>query len=309
MCEMTVISGKTGFHIDAPSAVAIGKFDGVHLGHRKILSLITGQKERGLVPVVFTFEPSPDEFFSREYTGSLLTTLEKENALSSLGVEVLVEYHLNSITANISPESFLKDILKGQMNAQYVAAGEDVSFGSGGRGDFRLLTEMAPRLNMETEIVEKVMSRGETVSSTLIRTYLQKGDMERVSELMGKPYYVTGRVEAGEHRGRKLGFPTINVSPGEKKMLPPRGVYLSMTILDGREYPGITNLGVKPTFGDGFSCGTETFLYDFCEDVYGKKAIIELRSFVRKEITFDSPSALKERVDSDIERGREYFGL
>ncbi|MBQ7556883.1 MAG: riboflavin biosynthesis protein RibF [Lachnospiraceae bacterium] len=300
---MQIISGTTEFHIDEPTALSIGKFDGVHLGHRKILSLVAEQKSRGLVPSVFTFDPSPDELFTGVSAGSLLTKEEKEETLSMLGVEILVEYPMNRETAAILPEEFLRNVLRDRLNTRYVAAGDDLSFGRGGEGDAAFLKAEAPVMGMEAEIVEKVVKRGEVVSSTLIRSYLRKGDMERVAELMAAPYYVDGIVEDGDHRGRSLGFPTINVRPSPLKLLPPRGVYRSVVFMEDRIYAGITNIGVKPTFGDHNPCITETYLYDFDGDAYGKRVRVELLAFMRGERRFSSPEELKEQVDRDLLEG------
>lgn len=297
---MQIIKDTTEFHIDGKSAVAIGKFDGIHLGHKKLLNYILQQREDGFKTVVFTFDPSPEEFFLGHEVKQLFTKEEKRKAFEELGIDVLIEFPLNKETAATSPEDFVRKILIERINAGYIAAGTDVSFGDKGRGDQHLLKGMAKECGYELELIEKVRLDDEEVSSTRVRNEVTDGNMAMVTRLLGGEYSVGGEIEHGRHIGHTIGVPTVNVIPPENKLLPPFGVYASRVFLNGKEYRGMTNIGRKPTISDKEKVGVETYIYDFNEDVYGEYARISLVRFVRPEMKFDSLDALKAQIQSDI---------
>ncbi|MCR5303088.1 MAG: bifunctional riboflavin kinase/FMN adenylyltransferase, partial [Lachnospiraceae bacterium] len=180
---MEIIRGTKEISIHKPTAITVGKFDGVHIGHRKILSMVVKQKEKGLLPAAFTFAPSPESFFSGKPSGQLLTDSEKECILEKTGIEILIEYPMDAETAGTEAGVFLENVLAGSLNARYIAAGEDVTFGKMGKGDAGFIMREAPGLGIRAEIIEKVMKDGEIVSSTLVRSYLKRGEMEKVTGL------------------------------------------------------------------------------------------------------------------------------
>lgn len=298
---MQIISGTTEFHIEGKSAVAIGKFDGIHLGHKKLLNYILEQKVDGFKTVVFTFEPSPEEFFLGRTVKQLFTREEKRKAFEEMGIDILIEFPLTRETAATPPEDFVKKILVGQLSAGYIAAGTDVSFGDKGRGDQHLLKGLSKECDYELELIEKVRLDGEEVSSTRVRNEVADGNMAMVKRLLGSEYSVGGEIEHGRHIGHTIGVPTVNVIPPENKLLPPFGVYASKVYLDGKEYRGMTNIGRKPTISEKEKVGVETYIYDFDKDVYGEYARIALGRFLRPEMKFDSLDALKAQIQSDIE--------
>jgi riboflavin kinase/FMN adenylyltransferase len=203
--SMQIISGTTRFRIPGATAVAIGKFDGVHLGHRRLLDALLRQKEQGLSPTVFTFDPSPAVLFGKPGSPDaqeLTTREEKRMIFARMGVETLVEYPLDMVTASILPEEFIWRILVEQMHAKYIAAGEDLSFGSGGTGDFRLLDALAPCFEYRTEVIDKVRRNGTVISSTAVRELVAKGCMEEAADLLGGPYSVLGEIVHGQKIGR-----------------------------------------------------------------------------------------------------------
>lgn len=302
---MQIISGTTEFQIDGKSAVAIGKFDGIHLGHRKLLNYILEQKVDDLMAVVFTFDPSPEEFFLGEAVRQLFTREEKRKAFEEMGIDVLIEFPLTAETAATPPEDFVKKILVEKLHAGYIAAGTDVSFGDKGRGDQHLLRSLSKECGYELELIEKVRIDGDEVSSTRVRNEVADGNMAMVKRLLGGEYSVGGEIEHGNHIGHTIGVPTVNVIPPENKLLPPFGVYASKVYLDGKEYRGMTNIGRKPTISEKEKVGVETYIYDFDKDVYGEYARIALERFVRPEMKFDSLEALKEQIQSDIEAARQ----
>lgn len=297
---MEIITGTDDFYLKRETAVAMGKFDGVHIGHRRLLEEILGQKERGLAACVFTFEPSPAVFFGLG-DGRVLTTREEKRLLfERMGVDVLIEFPLSDRTAGMPPEDFVTNVLAGQVNACFVAAGTDLSFGAKGRGNAALLAQMADGLGLKVKIIQKICVEGQEVSSSLVRKELEKGNMELVERLLGMPYPVMGTVVQGNRIGRTLGFPTVNLVPPQDKLLPPRGVYLSDAVCRGRRYRAVSNIGCKPTVSQDMVVGVETYLHDFSEEVYGESVEVYLREFRRPERKFDSLDALKEQLAQDI---------
>lgn len=303
---MEIIYDTTEFHMNKETAVVIGKFDGVHRGHVQLLSHILKQKEHGLQTVVFTFHPSASAFFGRASTAELTTRYEKRNLFKEMGIDCLIEFPLNDKTAAISPESFIREILVGQMNARYIAAGVDLSFGYKGMGNKELLGEMSKELNYQVQIIDKVYCEGREISSTFVREEVEKGDMLMVRKLLGRNYSFEGRVKEGNRLGRRLGMPTLNLYPVSEKLLPPKGVYYSRVLYENCVYPGITNIGQKPTVNATETISVETYLYDFDKDMYGKEIVTELLQFKRPERRFDNVHELKLQMERDIAEGREF---
>lgn len=304
---MEIIEGTTDFALYQKSAVAIGKFDGIHLGHQKLLSQLLAQRERGLLATVFTFDMQPAAFFGGEEK-ELTTKAEKRAAFEALGIDVLIEFPLNRETAATAPAAFVECYLVKRMQAAYICAGPDLSFGKGGAGDYHLLVHYADRFGYHTELIEKVRVEGEEVSSTRIREAVRLGRMEEACRMLGKPYSVEGFVEHGKKLGRTLGMPTANLLPEEKKLLPPNGVYHTRVRIDGTDgfHSAVSNVGCKPTVSDENRMGIETYLFDFSGDLYGREITVELLHFRRPERKFVSVDALKTQIEMDIAAGREF---
>ena len=328
---MEIISGKTQFQIPVKTAVAIGKFDGVHLGHRRLIEAVMRKKAQGLAAAIFTFDPSPAVFFAPDgYVRELSTKEEKRLLFGSIGIDYLVEFPLTWETASTEPETFVKKYLASQMNAGHIVAGDDLSFGRGGAGNFVLLDSMSDDLGFTTEEISKVRKNGIVISSSYVRELVEAGRMEEAEEFLGTPYSVLGEIVHGNEIGRTLGIPTLNQVPTANKLLPPFGVYYSdVTFIKstgdagndaftryggtetaGRTFHGMTNIGVKPTIKKELAPGqkpavtVETYLYDFDDDVYGETALVKLHTFRRPEKKFDSIDELKAVMSSDIEAGR-----
>lgn len=303
--SMQIIENTTEFHLENKSAVALGKFDGIHLGHRRLLERVLEQKKRGLCTVVFTFDTSAASFFGGE-TKELSTREEKRQAFSRLGIDVLIEFPLNRETAATEPADFVARYLAGQMRTDYLCAGPDLSFGKGGEGDYALLAGYAGVYGYQVELIDKVRVDGEEVSSTRVRQAVRAGEMEKVSAMLGAPYCVSGKVVHGRQLGRKLGMPTANLLPDERKLLPPNGVYYSRARLGEKVYRGISNVGYKPTVSEEKIMGVETYLYDFAEEVYDRDMTVELLAFRRPEMAFESVEALRRQIGADVEAGRKF---
>lgn len=306
---MEIISGSTAFKLEEKSAVAIGKFDGIHIGHKKLLFHLMEQKKKGLKAVVFTFDPPASRFFGNGAERELTPLCEKRKLFERLGVDILIEFPLNQQTAAIPAEDFVRKVLKEQMNTAYIAAGMDLSFGAGGKGDEKLLMAMADELQYEVQIIQKILYEDREISSSYVREVVEAGDMKMAGRLLGEPYQITGNVEGGRRLGRRLGMPTLNLYPVKDKLLPPNGVYYSEVICGEERYFAMTNIGYKPTVTEEQVMGVETYLYDFEGNLYGKEITVSLLEFKRSERKFESVEALKKQMESDLIEGRRYHSL
>lgn len=302
---MQIIEGTTEFWLPGKSAVAIGKFDGVHLGHRKLIRKIIEQKAENLIATVFTFDTSAAAFFGGDEQE--LTTMEEKRCIfEKMGVDVLIEFPLNRETAATEPDEFVRRYLAGQMKAAYICAGTDLSYGRNGAGNYALLEKYAGRYGYHTELIEKVRLDNEPVSSTRVREAVRAAEMEDAARMLGTPYSVGGCVEHGKRLGRTIGMPTANIVPAKDKLLPPYGVYYSRVVMDGRVYRAISNVGCKPTVNKAGVAGVETYLYDFDGDLYGRNIVVELLAFRRPEMKFDTVQQLKAHMEADIAAGKDY---
>lgn len=303
---MKIITDLNEIKLHTDTAVAIGKFDGIHVGHQKLLRRILAYKEQGLSACVFTFEPSPSAFFGLTDGFQLSTREEKRAMFEQLGIDYLVEFPMNAETAAIKAEDFAREILAGNLRTKYLVAGADLSFGAKGAGNIPLLQEMSQELNLTVEVIDKVMVDGAVVSSTRVRDCLEAGQMEKVADLCGRPYAFDGVVQRGNQIGRTLGFPTINLAVEDGKLVPPCGVYFSEVVYDGKRYRSISNVGYKPTVGGETTPGVETYIYDFDKEIYGEQIEVRLLRFHRPEQKFDDLEALREQLAQDIEVGKIY---
>lgn len=302
---MIIIENTTNFPLDGRSAVAIGKFDGIHLGHRKLLEKIIQQKEKGYLATVFTFDTSAAAFFGGD-DKELTTKEEKRRLFARMGMDVLIEFPLNQETAATPPDVFVEEYIIRQMKAAYICAGMDVSFGQRGAGNYQLLQQYAAAGDYRIEIIDKVMAGGEEVSSTRVREAIRSGEMKLANEMLGTVYSLTGVVTHGRRLGRTIGMPTANLLPEKDKLLPPNGVYYSRVRYQDKVYKAISNIGCKPTVSAEMVLGVESYLYDFTEDIYGKEITVELLEFRRPEMKFADVEALKTQMEKDIQAGKTY---
>lgn len=297
--SMKDIRGTIDFHIEEPTAISLGKFDGLHRGHQQLLTRILQKKQEGLASVIFTFD-----FGSSK--GLMLHT-ERKDMLEKWGIDYLLECPFVPEISHMEPADFVRKVLKEQLHAAYLAVGTDFHFGYQRKGDYRLLQQMAGECGYVVEVVEKEQYHGRDISSTFIREELAKGNMELVHTLLGYPYSVTGEIVHGRAVGRSIGVPTINLLPDERKLLPPNGVYATRSQIQGKTYQGITNIGCKPTVSGAQVIGVETYLFDVDADLYGETATVSFYAFERPEQKFDSLQLLKEQLARDVEWGRKWF--
>ncbi|MBP3420998.1 MAG: bifunctional riboflavin kinase/FAD synthetase [Lachnospiraceae bacterium] len=305
---MQIIENTTEFHIEEKTAIAIGKFDGIHRGHKEIFKCLQEAKKEGLKTAVFTFDPSPAAFFSGGNIKELTTKSEKRILFEQMGIDYLVEYPFDKETAGIDPTAYVTEVLLHKMNGACIVAGYDVSFGKGGKGSRRLLEQLSAELGFKLQIIDKLKYEDREISSTYVREEVAKGNMEKVQELLGEAFFVSGVVENGKKLGRRLGMPTTNLYPEEDKLLPPNGVYCSKVKVKDACYNGVTNIGSRPTVEDGNRISVETYLMDFDEEIYGEVIQVELLHFLRPEQRFDDVEQLKRAVLQNIEEAKRYFG-
>ncbi|MCM1102161.1 MAG: riboflavin biosynthesis protein RibF [Clostridium sp.] len=303
---MEIIQGTTDFQLHTGTAVALGKFDGIHIGHRRLLAKILEQKAQGLKACVLTFQPTPAVFFGLSDGRELTGVSEKRKAFARMGVDVLIEFPLNARTAAIPPEEFVREYLTGKLCAKYIAAGEDLSFGRGGAGDAALMRRLGGEIPFTFDVIEKVRMDGAEVSSSRIRACVEAGRMEEAERLLGAPYGVSGIVIPGHRIGRTIGFPTVNLCPESGKLLPPNGVYFSLTHCGRETFCSISNVGCKPTISDREAMGVESYLYDFHGNLYGRELEVELLAFHRPERRFADVEALRAQLEEDIRAGERY---
>jgi riboflavin kinase / FMN adenylyltransferase len=276
-----------------PRRVAVGEFDGVHLGHREV---IAGSD------TVLTFEPHPLAVVRPEAAPRLLTSLDaKVELIATLGVRELVVIGFNEQFAAQTPEEFIDHILVQRLCATHVSVGENFRFGHGAAGDTDMLSA-DPRF--ETRVVRLVEVDGEIVSSSHIRALVSAGDVEHAARFLGSPFQLRGEVVTGDRRGRELGFPTANIVPDEELVCPGHGVYAARA--DGR--CAAVSVGVRPTFGTGRAVLVEAYILDFEGDLYGQVLRVDFLGRLRGERRFDTVQALVEQMDLDVEETRRLCG-
>jgi riboflavin kinase/FMN adenylyltransferase len=302
---MRIVQGLDSFPPDAPpSVVALGVFDGVHLGHRAILGTAVARgRAGGLETLACTFEPHPMEILQPDRAPRPITPLDERLALiGATGVAATVVLRFTRQMAAIEAEAFVKDALLGRLRAREIVVGYNHRFGRGARGDARLLEDLAGRLGFQAHVVPPTTVDGVAVSSSEIRAALQRGDVAAAARGLGRPYGIAGEVTSGAGRGRALGFATANVAP-DRPLLIPRGVYLGRIHLDEGPHPSVVNVGVRPTFGETV-LAVEAHLLDFSGDLYGRHVRLDFLERLRDEMKFPSVEALKAQVARDIEAAR-----
>lgn len=300
---MEIIADTTQFYLNKETAVAIGKFDGLHIGHRRLLEEIIEQKKKGLAACVFTFNPAPAVLFGLSDGKELTTREEKRVLLKRMGADILIEFPLTERTAAICPEDFVNQVLVKQMNVRFLAAGRDLSFGAGGKGDAALLQSMAEDCGYQVKTIEKVCFGNQEISSTYAREQVEAGNMLLAEQILGMPYTLMGSVSHGKQLGRRLGMPTVNLIPPKSKLMPPCGVYYATVLYGGKRYRAISNVGYKPTVTQEHVMGVESYLYDFHSQIYGEEIEVRLHEFKRPERKFDNIDGLKAQLEEDIRMG------
>lgn len=304
--RMEYISGDTNFKFHN-TAVTLGKFDGIHLGHQYLMKQVADYKKLGYKTIMFSFLFHPCNLFSDREIELIYTEEEKRYKLEKSDLDVLISYPFTQETRSMKPEAFIKDILVDQLDAKVIVVGSDFHFGYKKRGNIQLLQELQVQYGYKVVVCDKMKLDDTVISSSTIRSELQKGNLELVNAMLGQPYTIIGEVQHGRKIGRTIGIPTTNLIPATNKLLPPCGVYASKTYVDGTYYDGVTNIGFKPTVGAEKRKGVETYLFDYDNDLYGKLIEVELFTYERPEMKFNSLEELKYRMQLDITFTQKYF--
>lgn len=287
------------------TAVALGLFDGVHLGHRAVIDAALAQRKNGLSASVFTFDPDCVLKKAGGSSGFIYTKTEKEILLwEFIGVDDIVSPPFESF-CSLTGEEFASRILHDRMNAAYVCCGEDFRFGKNAAWGAQELISFGRRFGFEVEVVGAVECGGSIVSSSRIRELLLKGDIASANSLLSFDYFINATVTDGNHIGRTIDFPTINQSFENGQLVPRYGVYSTVTnVVDGVMLPSVTNVGVKPTIEGVRRPLAETHIIGYSGDLYGKNADVYFKSFIRPEMKFASLDELKAQIARDIEKCR-----
>ncbi|MBQ8541106.1 MAG: bifunctional riboflavin kinase/FAD synthetase [Clostridia bacterium] len=287
------------------SVCALGFFDGVHEAHIQILTeCVTYARAHGLKSIALTFERSPAEYFGKKI--KYLTSLScKMELMLSLGIDEVVVLPCNEETLSLSPEAFIDSILMEKLNAKALFCGFNYTFGKNAKGNTVVLTALCKERNIDVTVMPCMTDAGVTVSSTEIRLALSKGEIEHANNLLTRPFEVRGRVSAGKHLGRQLGFPTANIYPENIPDLP-YGVYATKTVIGKEEYISVTNVGINPTVEDN-SLRVETYISGFEGDIYDEEIKVRFYKFLRPEKKFASVEELKKQIATDTVNSINYF--
>lgn len=287
--------------------LTIGSFDGVHLGHRRIIeNVIADARERCGTAALMTLRPHPRQFFAPASAPNILTSdRKKEQLLADAGVDVLYVLPFNADVAGLDREEFLREIVIGRCGAKKLIVGHDFNFGKGAKGNFEYLREMAPALGLVVEQAETLILEGERVSSTRVREVILQGELEHATRLLGRRYSVVGEVITGRAMGRKLGYPTANIKP-HNNAVPANGIYVAEAHFDGRRFMAAVNIGIAPTIRHE-DIMIEAFLLDFNEDLVGKTLEIVFHKRLRPEKKFHSLEDLIVAIGDDVTATRAYF--
>ncbi|HEY9642956.1 MAG TPA: bifunctional riboflavin kinase/FAD synthetase [Coleofasciculaceae cyanobacterium] len=313
--------------IKAPTYVALGNFDGVHQGHRRVIWPIfsaaaaatathPGERTKAAIALepskplatVVTFTPHPQEFFTGQHRPLLTPLVEKEHYLQAIGVEQIVLLPFNHALARLTPQEFVEKILVQHLQAQQISVGQDFRFGHQRAGTAEDLQSIAATYNIPVAVTPLHTCEGDRISSSAIRQALDQGDVQRANQLLDRPYTLVGQVVPGQQLGRTIGFPTANLQIPPEKFLPRQGVYSVWIQLGGWEsqsapLPGVMNIGHRPTV-NGTQQTVEIHLLDWTGDLYGQTLVVSLESFLRPEQKFPSLDDLKRQIAQDSQVAR-----
>lgn len=283
------------------SVITIGNFDGVHLGHQAIIQHLKAKAKVHQLPcTIMTFEPHPEEFFSRAHDGTRLTPFrEKLELLKQYGVDRLVCLRFNQALADLSADEFIEQVLVKGLGCKHIVIGDDFRFGKGRQGDFQHLVKAGQHMGFDVENTPTLTLDDERISSTRIREALSLAKLTLAEKLLGHPYFISGVVQHGDKRGRSIGFPTANIRL-KQQIAPLNGVYaVRISGLD-KDYTGVANIGKRPTIG-GSKYLLEVNIFNFTQEIYRKKLKIHLIEFIRPEQKFDGLDALTTQIHKDCE--------
>lgn len=290
------------------SCVALGNFDGIHVGHQAILArCVEDARKEGLVPTIWTFRRHPEHFLKGiDASGSILSPEEKLALAGNMGIRRYFAEDFEAVR-DLSPRAFCEKVLFEKLDAREVVCGFNFRFGKNGAGDTALLKELMESAGRRVVVIPAVEIAGQIVSSTRIRRALEEGDVELCRTLLGRPYSILFPVEHGKRLGTRLGFPTLNQSYPVEYVVPKKGVYAVRVFFDNERYNGVCNVGIRPTVSDSGAITAETHLFGFSGELYGKTVRVEFHRFLRAERKFQSLEDLKDQIARDKSDAERYF--
>lgn len=294
---MQTVTGIEAHQWKKNTAVTLGKFDGLHRGHQKLVEKITDYSGPECESVLCAFDMGRD---------SLMTKSERRSRLDGR-IDYLVEYPFTKQVREMAAEDFIDHILCRKLRASHIVVGTDFSFGYQKKGDVSMLADFAQSRGYSLDVIEKERYGGRIISSSYIKESLADGRIELANKLLGYPYEVSGTVEHGKRLGRTLGFPTMNIEPEKRKILPRFGVYACRVRINGQWYNAVGNAGIKPTVTREQKRLVEVYVYGYRGDAYGEYITVQFCGFERPETKFESVEKLKEQVMKDLRYGEEFF--
>lgn len=292
------------YKIKTPAVAALGFFDGVHTGHKKLLELVKQKaKEKNYVSLAVTFDKHPANFLTDRCISPIITDdAEKIRQIKISGIDNIIFLPFDDNLAGMNPEQFVKSILKDRLNVEVIICGFHYSFGKGGQGTVNDLIDLGRKYNIKVEVVPPVLIDNVVVSSSYIRNMLQTGDMEEAAKFLGRRYAVEFTVVEGKRIGRKMGIPTINQDFPMYSVIPLQAVYATIAYADGQKVPAVSNVGMRPTVNDGTHINIETHLIGGFYDLYGKNVRVEFIKKIRNETRFQNLTTLKNQIQKDIDK-------
>lgn len=296
-------------NLPKPIVCGLGNFDGVHLGHQMLIKeLLKQSKIRGLESAILTFEPHPAKVLNPEKSDPLIMTLkQKERVIKSFGVHNLIFAPFTKDFSQLNYKDFIYNILIKKCRVKTIVVGFNYKFGNKGEGNADILKEICGKEGIDTIIIPPVTYDGKVVSSSLIRSLIMDGNVKKAGEFMDRPFSIEGTVVCGDALGRKLGFPTANVSYSPDIVLPAHGVYATIVIWQDRTFKSITNIGTKPTFNKNQTT-LEVHIFNFNKQLYGETLEVVFVEKIRDEIKFESPSELIDQVKKDFASAKNILG-
>lgn len=296
--------------IQEKTVMVLGKFDGIHLGHQKLITLAKEKaEETGEKMAVFTFSnPADTPSFANTFSNMITTEDERRKIFETMDVDYLIEAYFDEKMKTMEPEKFIEKIASDFWVTDFYI-GPDFRFGYKRRGDLALLRSHAEKFGYQVHEISKEQFEKENISSTRIRESIKNSRMQEACSMLGRPYFIEGIVVTGKKLGRTLQIPTANLFPEKQKLLPKRGVYVSRTVFeDGSSRFGITNIGCRPSVNDGEQITIETNLFDYSGNLYGQRIHVEILEYLREEKKFSSVGELREQMKKDIEQAKGSLG-
>lgn len=294
--------------LDHPIAIALGTFDGIHIGHQMLIQqLMYIQKTFGCSSLVYTFFNNPLELLNPKNAPSrLMTLLEKISKFNKFNIDYLVLNPFDKKLSSMSPQEFIEMLIK-SYNVKYIVVGYDFRFGYLGNGDTKLLKKFGEIYGYEVIVIPPLSLDGEIISSSLIRKLINDGNVDKASMYLGTPYSISGKIVHGFGRGRKLGFPTANLKFDVRKVIPKNGIYLTKVMIDGAYHWGMTNVGNNPTFNNNEGLFIETYILNYNNDLYDARIKLEFLKRIRDEIKFSNIEELKNQITKDVQWAKNYI--